>query len=215
MRLDRESLISTDMMMKTTRRNKAAKSTKIVAGVYFPPDGSAKTREPHKCDSRLHRIIGEPKYGNITAQYLYLKEAAVDSTNLGDEPSDSGTDDFIDSEAKPDYVLDPGSWSPIFEPAIAPHDHLEHEALYYSVVSKIVKAYSRGDERAMEEAASEIEAALGWPPTRSLFLGFLYGMGIGRERSKAKSFLYHHFAAEGGNMQSKMALAYTYSRQEQ
>ncbi|KAM3268808.1 ERAD-associated E3 ubiquitin-protein ligase component HRD3A [Capsicum chacoense] len=144
-----------------------------------------------------------------------LKEAAADSTNLVDDTSDSGFDDFIDSEAKPDYVLDPGSWSPIFEPATASEDHLEHEGVYYSAVSKIVKAYSRGDERAMEEAASEIEAAAvaGHPHAQSI-LGFLYGMGIGRERSKAKSFLYHHFAAEGGNMQSKMALAYTYSRQE-
>ncbi|XP_049393811.1 ERAD-associated E3 ubiquitin-protein ligase component HRD3A [Solanum stenotomum] len=144
-----------------------------------------------------------------------LKEAAADSTNLVDDPSDTGFDDFIDSEAKPDYVLDPGSWSPIFEPATAPQVHLEHEGAYYSSVSKIVKAYSRGDERAMEEAASEIEAAAsaGHPHAQSI-LGFLYGMGIGRERSKAKSFLYHHFAAEGGNMQSKMALAYTYSRQE-
>lgn len=144
-----------------------------------------------------------------------LTEGTADSTNLGDDTSDTGFDDFIDSEAKPDYVLDPGSWSPIFEPAIAPHDHLGGEASYYETVSKIVKASSRGDERAMEEAASEIEAAAsaGHPHAQSI-LGFLYGMGIGRERNKAKSFLYHHFAAEGGNMQSKMALAYTYSRQE-
>ncbi|KAJ8553491.1 hypothetical protein K7X08_024169 [Anisodus acutangulus] len=145
-----------------------------------------------------------------------LKEAAIDSASLTDDTSDTGFDDFIDSEAKPDYVLDPGSWSPIFEPGIAaPQDHLEHEGVYYTAVSKIVKAYSRGDERAMEEAAREIEtAASGGHPHAQSILGFLYGMGIGRERSKAKSFLYHHFAAEGGNMQSKMALAYTYSRQE-
>ncbi|XP_059290445.1 ERAD-associated E3 ubiquitin-protein ligase component HRD3A isoform X1 [Lycium ferocissimum] len=143
-----------------------------------------------------------------------LKEAAtVDSTTLTDDVSDTGFDDFIDSEAKPDYVLDPGSWSPIFEPAISPSDQLE--GAYYNAVSKIVKAYSRGDERAMEEAAREIEtaAASGHPHAQSI-LGFLYGMGIGRERNKAKAFLYHHFAAEGGNMQSKMTLAYTYSRQE-
>ncbi|WVZ01864.1 hypothetical protein V8G54_022670 [Vigna mungo] len=33
-------------------------------------------------------------------------------------------------------------------------------------------------------------------------------------RSKGKEFLYHHFAAEGGDMQSKMALAYKYTRQD-
>ncbi|CAN4086606.1 unnamed protein product [Withania somnifera] len=124
-----------------------------------------------------------------------LKEAAADSTNLVDDPSDSGFDDFIDSEAKPDYVLDPGSWSPIFESATAPQGHLEHEGAYYSAVSKIVKAYSRGDERKMEEAAASE--------------GHQHVQGV-----KLSLFLYHHFAAEGGNMQSKMALAYSYSHRE-
>ncbi|KAJ1437785.1 Tetratricopeptide-like helical domain superfamily [Sesbania bispinosa] len=61
----------------------------------------------------------------------------------------------------------------------------------------------------------EIEAAAesGYPAAQSV-LGFLWGMGLLRERSKGKAFLYHHFAAEGGNMQSKMALAYTYTRQD-
>uniref|UniRef100_M1A4A5 Uncharacterized protein n=1 Tax=Solanum tuberosum TaxID=4113 RepID=M1A4A5_SOLTU len=48
MRLDRESLISTDMTMKTTTRNKAAKSNN--PGSFrrnlFAPDGSAETRYP-------------------------------------------------------------------------------------------------------------------------------------------------------------------------
>ncbi|CAI8596324.1 unnamed protein product [Vicia faba] len=39
-------------------------------------------------------------------------------------------------------------------------------------------------------------------------------MGLLRERSKQKAFVYHHFASDGGNMQSKMALAYTYTRQD-
>lgn len=67
----------------------------------------------------------------------------------------------------------------------------------------------------MEEAVSEFEdgAAAGYAHAQSA-LGFLYGMGQMRDRSKGKAFLYHHFAAEGGNMQSKMALAYTYLRQD-
>ena len=32
------------------------------------------------------------------------------------------------------------------------------------------------------------------------------------ERNKYKALLFHHFAANGGNMQSKMALAYSYKR---
>jgi SEL1 protein len=76
-------------------------------------------------------------------------------------------------------------------------------------------AVSSGDARVMEEAAAEIEAAgsEGHAHARSV-LGFLYGMGMMRETNKAKAFLYHHFAAEGGNAQSKMALAYTYLRQD-
>lgn len=67
----------------------------------------------------------------------------------------------------------------------------------------------------MDEAASEIEAAAskGYPHAQSV-MGFLYNMGITKERSGAKAFMYHHFAADAGNMHSKMALAYTYSRQE-
>nr|VDD30701.1 unnamed protein product [Brassica oleracea] len=60
----------------------------------------------------------------------------------------------------------------------------------------------------------EIEAASssGDPHSQSL-MGFVYGTGMMREKSKSKSFLRHNFAAEGGNMQSKMTLAFTYLRQ--
>lgn len=45
-------------------------------------------------------------------------------------------------------------------------------------------------------------------------LAFLLATGVGVQQSDSKAFLYHHFAAKGGNFQSKMALAYTYSRQQ-
>jgi TPR repeat protein len=45
-------------------------------------------------------------------------------------------------------------------------------------------------------------------------LAFLVATGVGLQQSDSKAFLYHHFAAKGGNFQSKMALAYTYSRQQ-
>ncbi|CAI8607259.1 unnamed protein product [Vicia faba] len=72
-----------------------------------------------------------------------------------------------------------------------------------------------GDARLIEEGSGEIETAVesGYPAAQSV-LGFLWGMGILRERSKQKAFVYHHFASDGGNMQSKMALAYTYTRQD-
>lgn len=45
-------------------------------------------------------------------------------------------------------------------------------------------------------------------------LGFLHWMGCGVEYGDAKAFLYHGFAKEGGNSQSKMALAYRYFRNQ-
>ena len=61
----------------------------------------------------------------------------------------------------------------------------------------------------------EIEAASSSrdPHSQSL-MGFVYGTGMMREKSKSKSFLRHNFAAEGENMQSKMTLAFTYLRQD-
>lgn len=64
----------------------------------------------------------------------------------------------------------------------------------------------------MEDVVREIEEARGGHALS--LLGFCYGLGIGKERNSAKAFMYHYFAAEAGNMQSKLAIAYTYSRQE-
>ncbi|KAF3535169.1 hypothetical protein F2Q69_00024923 [Brassica cretica] len=77
---------------------------------------------------------------------------------------------------------------------------------------------ARGDgtfDRLTEEAVEEIEAASssGDPHSQSL-MGFVYGTGMMREKRKSKSFLHHNFAAEGGNMQSKMTFAFTYLRQD-
>ncbi|XP_027339928.1 ERAD-associated E3 ubiquitin-protein ligase component HRD3A isoform X2 [Abrus precatorius] len=134
-----------------------------------------------------------------------------------DAPSDPDSaaewDEFGDSDThKSEDDLDPGSWRPIFEPSSGdPQPLSESEAMYYSAVEKLLSA----DATVIEEGAGEIETAAesGYPPAQSV-LGFLWGMGLLRERSKGKAFLYHHFAAEGGNMQSKMALAYTYTRQD-
>lgn len=79
----------------------------------------------------------------------------------------------------------------------------------------MVRAVSSGEEGLMDEGASEIETAAfsGHPHARSV-LGFLQNTGQMREKNKGKGFMYHFFAAEGGNMQSKMSLAYTYYKQD-
>jgi SEL1 protein len=151
---------------------------------------------------------------SIQARPFILVLSQDDIKDSPASPDDDLADweEFGDSETKPDENLDPGSWSPIFEPGMDPDEPYQG---YYSTVSKMMAAASAGESRVMEEAVSEIEAVSGGgdPNARSL-LAFLYGMGMTRERNKAKAFLYHHFAAEGGNIQSKMALAYSYLRQD-
>lgn len=143
-----------------------------------------------------------------------LRETITNPSSSSEEsntdPDSSEWDEFGESESKSEEELDPGSWRPILEDPPS-HD----ESLYYSGVSKMVSSSSSGELRLMEEASSEIEAAAkaGDPHARSV-LGLLYHMGIGRERNKSKAFLYHFFAALGGNLQSKMALAHFYARQD-
>ncbi|CAI0400418.1 unnamed protein product [Linum tenue] len=143
----------------------------------------------------------------------------ADSDDLSSSDSQPEWDEFGDSDSKPDHQLDPGSWRPIFEPdsSAAAANPVDGEmAGYYEVVGKMLSAVTIGEIRLMEEAAAEIEAVAaekGNPHAQSL-LGFLFGMGQMRDMSKSKAFLYHHFAAQGGSLQSKMTLAYTYSRQD-
>ncbi|KAL8153565.1 hypothetical protein V2J09_011325 [Rumex salicifolius] len=133
----------------------------------------------------------------------------------GGESSD--WDEFGDADSKSEEELDPGTWRPVLETESGSdfQPKAGTEALYYSGVSKMVAAVSSGDPKLMDEAASDIEetAMAGYSNARSV-LGFFYRMGIGRERNNAKAFLYHNFAAEGGNLQSKMAMAHTYARQD-
>ncbi|KAJ8753695.1 hypothetical protein K2173_026371 [Erythroxylum novogranatense] len=142
-----------------------------------------------------------------------------DISNDAEPPADSSPpewDEFGDSNSKPDHELDPGSWRPIFEPDSSTNEYYHDMSDYYSIVEKMLAGVSGGDVRVVEEAAAQIEALAvenGNPHAQSV-LGFLFGSGQLREKSKARAFLYHHFAAEEGNMQSKMALAYTYSRQD-
>ncbi|KAK3008901.1 hypothetical protein RJ639_014934 [Escallonia herrerae] len=146
-----------------------------------------------------------------------LKDAA------SDQPDDLSADDWdeFDSDSKPDDELDPGSWRPVLEPnsstpAPTGTDPVA-DAMYYSGLRKMVGAMSEeeGDPGMMERSVSEIEAAAGGGhPHAQSAMGFLYSMGMAREKNRAKGFLYHTFASDGGNLQSKMALAYTYSRQE-
>ncbi|XP_074310777.1 ERAD-associated E3 ubiquitin-protein ligase component HRD3A [Silene latifolia] len=141
-------------------------------------------------------------------------------SNAASDSDSSEWDEFGDSESDSDSSLssssddlNSGSWRPVLEPE-PESESVPDRGLYYSGLSKLIDAVSSSDVMMMQEASSEIEtAAKGGDPHARSVLGFLYQLGIGRERDQAKAFLYHHFAASGGNLHSKMALAHTYARQ--
>ncbi|EOA34591.1 hypothetical protein CARUB_v10022149mg, partial [Capsella rubella] len=140
---------------------------------------------------------------------IFLSGFDNNSTNAY---SDSDGDGFGQSESTSDHEHDPGSWRPIFELDDSSTVDLTLTR-YYSGLQKIISAASEGNTRFMEEGVTELEvfASAGDLHAKSV-MGFVYGIGMIREKSEAKSFLQHQLAAEGGNMQSKMALAYRYIR---
>nr|XP_043616685.1 ERAD-associated E3 ubiquitin-protein ligase component HRD3A-like [Erigeron canadensis] len=154
-----------------------------------------------------------------------LKDGPIDDTSaITEEDPNSVTDwdEFGESDNKSDDELDPGTWRPIFEPNnninIEINNNENNDNDYYLVVRKLVEAVSGGGESSVrvDDVAVEIEkmAEKSGDPNVLSLLGFLYNYGIGKEKNGGKAFMYHYFASQGGNMQSKMALAYTYSRQE-
>lgn len=151
---------------------------------------------------------------------LVLTNDDLKDSSDSDPPDDSPEwDEFGDPgpASASDDDHDPGSWLPALEPSTSSNFSTDdpHEALYLSGIRAMISAASSGDLAAMDSAASDIEAATsaGHPNAQSA-LAFLFGAGLARPRSRPKSYLYHHFAAEAGNMQSKMVLAYAYLRQE-
>ncbi|XP_057828091.2 ERAD-associated E3 ubiquitin-protein ligase component HRD3A [Cryptomeria japonica] len=124
-------------------------------------------------------------------------------------------DEFGYSEDRSEEELDPGSWRRVLEDASSNENISADGRLYVSGLNKMMFAVSEGDPELMKEAVTDLQlAADGGHAHAQSTLGFLYGSGNGVDQSDAKAFLYHHFAAEGGNFQSKMALAYIYHRQQ-
>lgn len=154
-----------------------------------------------------------------------VKEVAQGESGEEDENSlESGVinedsdewDEFGHMEDSSVDELDPGSWRKILDETLSRENiSSNEEGLYVSGVNKMMFAVSEGEPELMKEAISDLHLAAdgGYAHAQST-LGFLFEIGSGVEQSDAKAFLYHHFAAEGGNFQSKMALAYTYYRQQ-
>ncbi|CAH8334543.1 unnamed protein product [Eruca vesicaria subsp. sativa] len=163
--------------------------------------------------SSSHKIIAFSQL--IFSLYIYRVHAQHFILNFSDEDfhngfdnnstnEDSYSENFGQTEPISDQDLDPGSWRPILE--------LDHAlTLYYSALKKMVSASSEGNFKLMEEAVMELNtsASFGDPHAQSV-MGLVYEMGITREVNGDMSFLQHQLASEGGNIQSKMALAFRY-----
>jgi SEL1 protein len=122
-------------------------------------------------------------------------------------------DEFGDSEDKTDDDLDPGSWKQMLENPESSRQGNE----YAMGVRKMFEGIISEGEPVMllKEAIRHFQADADHGNAHSQStLAFLLATGVGVQQSDSKAFLYHHFAAKGGNFQSKMALAYTYSRQQ-
>ncbi|KAJ4750823.1 ERAD-associated E3 ubiquitin-protein ligase component HRD3 [Rhynchospora pubera] len=122
-------------------------------------------------------------------------------------PSESEWDDFSPPSAS---FADP--WLSVLDPSSS---DLSTSDEFSSSLSDLIAAFSSGDPAAASAAAAQIaaEASDGAPAAQSV-IGFLYGAGVLRTPDKARHFMYHSFAADGGDLHSKMALAYSYFRQE-
>ncbi|KAJ3681662.1 hypothetical protein LUZ60_014235 [Juncus effusus] len=139
-----------------------------------------------------------------------IKDPSSSSSSL---PSDSDSDsDWDDFAAPPPSSYDP--WLSVLDPSSA-EGGFNSSDNFVSSLSDLISAFSDGDPAAASVAAGRISAAAnGGEAAAQSVLGFLYGSGVLRKPDRAKHFLFHHFAAEDGDLHSKMALAYSYFRQE-
>uniref|UniRef100_A0ACD5TWV9 Uncharacterized protein n=1 Tax=Avena sativa TaxID=4498 RepID=A0ACD5TWV9_AVESA len=150
----------------------------------------------------------------------FLKDASGAHPSLpsGDGDADDW-DDFADDSPATDPLLSPSSWVPLLDPSTpSPSDDepdSPSDALFVAGARAMISAASTGDEAAFSTASAQIDAAAaGGHPGAQSALAFLTGAGMTRPVSRSRAFLLHKFAADAGDLQSKMALAYSYFRQE-
>ncbi|CAI5927845.1 unnamed protein product [Closterium sp. NIES-64] len=117
--------------------------------------------------------------------------------------------------------LDPGSWRTAVEMPLADvrrrAEQGDAEALWALGVKRLVGAGGRGGvARDIPKALLLLErsAEKGFPHAHSA-LGFLHASGYGVPLNQVKAFLHHTFAANGGSVHSKMALAFSHLRQQE
>jgi SEL1 protein len=144
---------------------------------------------------------------------------SADSAGADADADADEWDDFADDSPAADPLLSPSSWVPLLDPTSSPPSGDEPDSpadsLFVAGARAMLSAASEGDEVAFVTAAAQIEAAAtaGHPGAQSA-LAFLSGAGMTRPASRSRAFLLHKFAADAGDLQSKMAIAYSYFRQE-
>ena len=205
----------------------------IAIAISIPPSSSAAARKGQRKlvlifadDQATKRSPNQEKLINTESLLLHSSEDKESSVLDHEEQEEEDFSDFDDLNPED---LDPGSWKTIAEdygeieekrdsdmssssssPSIVSEDFL-----YIEGVRKMLDAATYGDPDTLSAAVSQFRKAAdeGHAHAQST-LAFLYGNGIGVEHSDSKAFLYHSFAAESGNFQSKLALAYGYFRQQ-
>ena len=150
----------------------------------------------------------------------FLKDASGAHPSLPSAEGDSDEwDDFADDSPATDPLRSPSSWVPLLDPTTSSASDYKpdspSDALFIAGARTMISAVSLGDAVAFSTACAQIEAAAaaGHPGAQSA-LAFLSGAGMTRPVSRSRAFLLHKFAADAGDLQSKMALAYSYFRQE-
>ncbi|VAI07556.1 unnamed protein product [Triticum turgidum subsp. durum] len=150
----------------------------------------------------------------------FLKDPSGAHPSLPSADGDSEDwDDFADDSPATDPLLSPSSWIPLLDPTTpSPSGDQQDppsDALFVAGVRAMISAASSGDEAAFSTASAQIDAAAtGGHPGAQSALAFLSGAGMARPVSRSRAFLLDKFAADAGDLQSKMALAYAYFRQE-
>ncbi|CAL4930209.1 unnamed protein product [Urochloa decumbens] len=154
----------------------------------------------------------------------FLKDSSAhpslpSADSAGAEGDADEWDDFADDSPGADPLLSPSSWVPLLDPSSSPPPgdgpDSPADSLFVAGARAMLSAASEGDDAAFITAAAQIEAAAtaGHPGAQSA-LAFLSGAGMTRPASRSRAFLLHKFAADAGDLQSKMAIAYSYFRQE-
>ncbi|CAI6010694.1 unnamed protein product [Closterium sp. NIES-65] len=162
----------------------------------------------------------EPKRGEAIKAVKSPESAAAAAEAAAAAALAAMADDPLVEKYKQE-PLDPGSWRTAVEMPLADvrrrAEQGDAEALWALGVKRLVGAGGRGGvARDIPKALLLLErsAEKGFPHAHSA-LGFLHASGYGVPLNQVKAFLHHTFAANGGSVHSKMALAFSHLRQQE